>query len=308
MEMDINLLVTFAIEVLASLDAEVYANLSYFRAKTTLFDHLEAILRMFEGREKPAVTIEGKPYFIFSQAYIRRWAKEELDSGGTGERWQSHKIVLLDLGLVEKYVVTGPSDIPALNRIWNAATRKNRRPETLWTIPLYDTECLMRAEHIAGIYRNCRVSIAHLRKNTVIRFRGQAQADFLYWPDRRRIGEAEATVLSSCREAIRTAIRDKGYTTFKELKTRVRADLAGRPVFQQMLLQLLSPDKTERKDSYNALLGLILQEKNLLCLEVGCVYRQIRKEDRETLNLPETLRSWFIVPRQRTEDSELDNA
>lgn len=201
---------------------------------------------------------------------------------------------MLDIGLIKTYIVTGPSENPVLNRIWETARIQGQNSETLWTVPLYDDERLQRAESIAALYHQNRINVYHLRKNDIIRFRGQKRADWLYWPDCRVIGQDERLMLSYCHEAIRTAVQAKGYTTFAEMETMIRSFCTERLCFQP---QPLSSEETERQQPYWAILNLILQEKALLCHEVGCEYRQIRKTDRQELLLPENLTCWLIVPK-----------
>ena len=294
--MEIYMFIALALRVLPRLDPLVYPNLCYYRDKTTVIKHLEAVLHLFESQERPVVTIEDKAYFLFSQRYIRLWSKDEADCGGTHERWQAHKIFLMDLGLIETYTVTGQSDNPVLNQIWNKAKEKKQNCEQLWTIPFYDDDLLQQAERIAGLYHEYGINIAHLRKNVVIRFRGQKRANWLY-ADRRVINQAEKTMLEYCRTAIRLATAEKGYATFKEIEKRARAAHNGRPYYQQIMAELMHPEETEIRDPYTAALALILEEKALLCHEVGCTYRQIRKTDREELNIPKELKSWIIVPK-----------
>ena len=291
--MDIYMFIAIALDRLSNFDPITYPNLGYYRDRTTVFRHLETILHLFESKDRPVVTIDEKAYFLFSKRYIKQWSKEEADCGGTEERWQSHKIFLMDLGLIETYTVTGPSKDPVQNRIWSRAKMKKQKSETLWTIPLYDDNLLERAERIAGLYHEYGISISHLRKNVIIRFRGQKRANWLY-ADWRVIGAAEAKILAYCHKVIKEAVNTKGYTTFKEMETRVHALLTGRQYFQQRLAELLNPEEQRRLNQ--SILYLILQEKNLLCHEAGCVYRQIRKEDRDKLGIPNALKSWIIVP------------
>ena len=288
--------ICIALDRLASLDPTVYPNLSYYASTTTVFKRLTAILLLLQSKEKPVVTIGEKAYFLFSHQHIIRWGKEEIGCGSKEERWQSHKVFLLDLGLLETYCVTGETDHLVLLGIWKKAKAEGKTPETLWTVPLYDDERLANAEYVAGLYRSLGLSVSYLRKNVIIRFRGQARANWLY-SNYRKIGEEEQTLLSYCHEAIKSGIEAKGYTTFREVQTRVHAFCSGRPYFQQRMAELLNPEATERQKPYSETLKLILEEKRLLCHEVGCVYRQIRKEDRERLNLPDTLKSWIIVPK-----------
>lgn len=289
--------ISLALDILASLNPGVYPNLCHYASTTTVFKHLEAIMQLFQDQEKPVVTIEGKAYFLFSQKYIQQWSKAEMDCGGKEETWQSHKVFLLDLGLLKTYTVQKYTENAVLNRILDEAKRKKQRSETLWTIPLYDDVRLQEAERIAGLYHRYGISVAKLRKNVIIRFRGQTRANKLY-ADWRKINSIERTVIADCHEAITAAVEAKGYTTFKEMMTRVRAVHAGREYHQQRLAELLHPEETCTQDAYTASLILVLEEKALLCHEVGCIYRQIRKTDREALNLPTDLKSWIIVPEQ----------
>lgn len=284
------------LEKMRTLDPTIYPNLFYYKASSTAFKRLEALLRLFQSKDKPVVTIDEKAYFLYSQRHARRWSKREADCGGTEQRWQSHKVFLKDLGLIETYTVTGPDENPILNRIWETACNKQQCCETLWTVPLYNEDVLHRAEHIAGLYHERHISISDLRKNVVIRFRGKKHADWLYWPDLRDIGKEEKALLFYCREAIREAVETKGYTTFKEMITRVHAICNGRQYFQQMLAELLNPE--EQQNRYQSVLNLILEEKSLLCFETGCDYRRIRKQDRMELSLSPNLRSWIIVPKE----------
>ena len=283
------------LDILATLDSSVYSNLNHYRSKTTVFRHLTAILQLFQSRSKPVLTMNGKAYFLFSHDLIKKWSKKEEKIGGSNDVWQSHKIFLMDLGLIETYKVVGPDENPVLNRIWEKAKREKKHCETLWTIPLYDDGILRRAESIAGLYHEYGISVAHLRKNVIIRFRGQKRANWLY-ADWRIIGDPEKIMLTYCHEAIKIAISEKGYTTFKEMETRVCAMYKGREYYQQRLAELLYPKEADIRDTYTTALNFILEEKTLLCRETGCIYRQIRKTDRKELKLPKDLKCWIIVP------------
>ena len=289
-------ILSFNLDVLTDLDPEVYPNLSYYSTQTKVFQHLKAILKLFQSKDAPVATINGKPYYLYSHDHIKKWSKREEECGGTTERWQSHKVFLMDLGMIETCKTTRESQNPVQQRIWNRAKARKQNCETLWTVPLYDDTLLRRAESIAGLYRETGISVSHLRKNVVIRFRGQKRANWLY-ADRRVINQAEKTMLEYCRTAIKLATAKKGYATFKEIETRARAAHNGRPYYLQTMAELMHPEETEIRDPYTAALALILEEKMLLCHEVGCTYRQIRKTDREELNIPKDLKSWIIVPK-----------
>ena len=249
--MEIYMFIALALRVLPRLDPLVYPNLCYYRDKTTVIKHLEAVLHLFESQERPVVTIDGKAFFLFSQRYMRQWSKDEADCGGTHERWQSHKIFLMDLGLIETYTVTGQSDNPVLTQIWNKAKEKKQNCEQLWTIPFYDDDLLQQAERIAGLYHEYGINIAHLRKNVVIRFRGQKRANWLY-ADRRVINQAEKTMLEYCRTAIRLATAHPERTEILDYRSEAQLKRAS----QKALLKMQGPFFRLKKSCFSSILSM----------------------------------------------------
>ncbi len=289
--MDVFMNIGFALMVIASLESYSYPNLNYYNQNSTVFIHMKALLELLQNQTRPVVTVEGKGYFLFSQKHIRQWSRAIASCGGNNERWQSHKVWLKDLGLIDTIVVDGPNENPTLNRIWETARAKKRRPETLWHIPLLSAELLQYADKKAGKYRECHLRIAHLRKSIMIRLYDYRYANWLY-SDYRDISAEEKLLLQYCHDAIRGGVATKGYTTFKEVEVCVRALCSGRESYVQRLAELLDPN-----ESANKTLDLLLQDKGFLCYECGCTYRQITKADRDSLSLPENLRSWIITAR-----------
>ena len=80
------------LDKMRTLNPTIYPNLSYYKATSTVFKRLEALLRLFQSKDRPVVTIDGKAYFLHSQGHARRWSKKEADCGGDERRWQSHKV------------------------------------------------------------------------------------------------------------------------------------------------------------------------------------------------------------------------
>lgn len=291
---NIMMMIQLALDTIASLDPLQYGNLTWYREHTTVFRHLQGMLELFQSKENPVVTLNGKAYFLFAMEYL----KTNAGCGGTIKAWQSHKIFLTDLGLIETYVVNVPSSNPTINRIWETAQRKKQRCETLWTVPLYTPELLQHADEIAGLYRSAGISVSNIRKTVIVRFRGQDRANWLYWPNCRVIGDNEQMLLRYCNEAIQDGIASKGYTTFREVRERMIGFLIGRLLFRSSQEALADYEEIKREKALTRILDKILENKRFLCVENGCEYRQIRRSDREQYDIPLHLHCWIIVPAE----------
>ena len=89
--MDIYFYIQVALDTLATLDATLYPNLHYYCTKTSVFRHLDALLRLFQSKDKPVVYIEDKAFCSLRSIY------------GNGARWYKSAVDVQKAGSHTKY-------------------------------------------------------------------------------------------------------------------------------------------------------------------------------------------------------------
>lgn len=267
-------------EIISSLKADEYPELARLRKKTTVIAHLYALMAHMLTYSSPVWPDRGRQYFLFSERHLAAWNRM---NGGSGDitTWQSHKIFLLHASLIKTHVVIGEQTDAVLQRIWETAEANGRNSETLWSVPLYTPQVLKKAEQTALEYRENHVNLTHIRKNVIARVWGQRTADSLYRSSKHVISSEERYVEACLREAMKTAIKEKGFTTLEEILSRGL---------------VLCADPHSAQHNYREIVRKIMVQKRLLIDSSGCEYHPIRKKDR-VYAIPEDHKGFIITEK-----------
>lgn len=279
---NINQVINHNIKIISTLKEEEYPELTALRRRATVIRHLYDLMQHMLSYSAPLWPLNNKRYFLFSKSYLADWNKA---NGGSGDAstWQSHKTFLLHAGLIKTFSVTYDQQDPVLHRIWETAKCKGYRSETLWTVPLYTSNVLKRAERIALEYRENHVNLSHITKNTIARVWGQRTADKLYRSSKHIISSEQRFVEQCLQKAIQDALSIKGYTTVDEM-------------CNQSLDLCLKTGNGSRKE-YKKIIKCFLEQKRLMINRAGCEYHRIRNEDRR-LPIPADHKGFIITKKE----------
>lgn len=269
------------IEIITSLNEEVYPELVALRRKTTIIRHLYDLMQHMLSYSMPIWPTHNRQYFLFSKKQLSEWNKSN-GGGGDPVTWQSHKIFLLHAGLIKTHVVIGKQKDPVLQLIWEKAEQKGYRSETLWSVPLYTPTVLNKAEQIALEYRMYHVNKSHISKNTIARVWGQRIADGLYRNSKHIISYEERHVESCLQRAISEMIEKDGFATLENM-------------FDKGLALCMESGQETEKD-YKQIISKLLKQKRLLIDRAGYEYHPIRRCDRSYL-IPADHKGYIITKK-----------
>ena len=268
---------------IASLNQEMYPELTRIGRQTAVMKHLYAIMLHMQSYTSP---VWDKRYFLFSERHLAKWSLMHGISGDL-KTWQSHKVFLLHAGLIKTYVVIGEQEDPILQRIWETAMTNGHRSETLWTVPFYTPRVLNKAECMAKKYRENHVNLSHIRKNVIRRVWGRRTAESLYRSTTHGISNDEYFVEYCMTEAIKTQITQKGYTTVDEIYA------SG---LKMCLDKCTGPEGQEKMTEYKRIMDELFDQKRLFFGRHGYEYHPIRKKD-SSLAIPDDHKGFIITEK-----------
>lgn len=291
-------------EVLEALDSKAYPNLDWFLRKKKLLVRLEAIMDHMLSYLTPVWPSGNKRYYAFSMPYLKKWAKEKLNIAGSEMTWQGQVVFFEDAGLINRIRVTGPSQDPFLNSVWEQAIErtKNRnipiKTESLWTTKQYNPKLLSDAEEVAKIYRDADINLYHFTKSDMIRLRGKERSDRFYI-EKRNIMWEEDLVYDCMIRAINEIVDKKGYARPAEVEEKV-----ARMLDEQ--LHFTHPDRLrmdewtaddlkehEREKTFRKEIKKAMARKKTICHDCGCVYRQATLDMRAKYGIE--VPGWIII-------------
>ncbi len=284
--------------MLETLDEAAYPALAYYR-RQRVFDHLRGIMLNMLAHPYPQWKEPEPRFFSIAKGYLENWCKEQQGIPGSAMSWQGSLIFLKDCGLLKAYRPIGTENDPEIARILGGLHRMGaRRNITLWSVPRYTPDVLAKANRIADVYKVNRAKLSRMTKADVVRIRGQAQADRLFL-DGRKIGAEEAYVHDLYIRLLQERIDQQGYAVPDELIDSVW-DITWqeqRFVFYDPFTPPTMEEKAERERQAPYWWARKKMEGRTAQLagEIGCVYRPVRREDRERLQLPRDFRKWIIV-------------
>lgn len=297
--------------IIEELREEDYPALVWMLRKKHVQNRLMAIMNHMLSYPCPVWPLPNRKYYLFSMPYLREWAKENIGLGGSPMMWQGNSAFLEDAGLIARIHVTGPSQDPFLNSIWEKSVEKTEerkiqiKAEALWAVKPYTEDLLKEAEKIAEIYKNAQVSLCHYTKTDMERLRGPEVANRIY-RDGRHISGKERIVYGMMIEVINQFLDEKGYAKPAEVEETLQRLLEKR-------LKFTHPDKLrmnewtdaemneyKRERDYKREVKKVMARKNTICRkECGAVYGQATLEQRAKYGLKR--QAWIIA---RTTDTE----
>lgn len=255
-----------------------YPSLKHLKDRTKCIDSLRHLMNHMLSYSYPV----WKRYYLFSVAYVREWCRNKLGISQSIETWQSHIVLLSDMGLISRVRVTDLTDTddPVLNRIKQTAIEKSQqkgrfyRPQTLWSMPEYTSEVLEAANAVAKQYIDHHAAFSHISKTDVIRIRGQQIANKLYL-DGRTIGYEEKDVSDAIIAAVQMKVEEKGYTTRREVEREVNINF-----FAGIDHSYLNEEEIQTFNKYKRAVTKLLNRFRYVLSESKYEYGQATKEEK----------------------------
>lgn len=258
-----------------------------------VFEHLRVLMLNMLAHEVPEWEEAGM--FLITKWYLIRWAKEH-DFTGSEKAWQSHLVLLQDLGLVLFYrpVRTGEAD-PLQRMNVQRGISQGKKPSTYRSVPFFTEELLRTADRIAGQYRG--VKATRITKKLVARSRGQRVADALYLDDRKESLQSDYVMRVYVR-TITQRTSESGYAlpeeVFKEAEREIEKDVG---YWDFNWFDDSNAEKVNAMQMYRHDMEEYRQQKAFLAESAGCEYRALSKEEKRRLGLPSGFRKWAFIPK-----------
>lgn len=279
---------------------DAYPELSRFSRgrRKQVFEHLRAVMMNMLEHEVPEW--RRNDMFLVTNDYIQQWAKSNLHVAGSRISWQSHLILLQDLGLITAFRATRanlPDKTQTIN--YDRSRRLGGKASTFRSVPLYTDEVLGKAEKIAAAYKEANVG--HLTKESVAVLRGQEVANRLYLDSRVESSQSE-WVRQTYMDAIIAAAQGKGYASVDEVYAKTMAQIRKTEPIGD--IDLYSPIKAEeskrlqRRRLYEHDLKKWADKKSVVADMAGYEYRPLRNDEKAALGLPTNFRKWVFVPKR----------
>lgn len=232
--------------VLDSFEDEKYPTLAKCR-RQRVFQHLIGIMLNMLAHEFPLYLEHTQRYFIIGKLQLEDWCKRYGIPGST-KSWQGSLVFLKDCGLIKCFRPVGDITTPSLSHNYKNIVPISGKYPTMRSVPRYNDDVLMHAEHIARIYYEKHITLAKLTKTDVIRCRGQRIADLLYL-DGRTICEEEMYVYELYKNTMIHFVNIHGYARKDEILDQVK-----REMFREKHFQLIMQDhilnEEERNECY----------------------------------------------------------
>ncbi len=277
---DIYYIIDENIDIINCLNPEEYPELCRLKEKTTVIQHLYAILQRMQAYSRPIWPIGRERYFLFSVGKLREWAMG-MNYTGSIQAWQSHKILLQHAGLIQTYIAIGEQTDPILKRIVQVAESKGYRSETLWTTRLYTPTILKQAEHIIREYCEKHINLTHITKNVISRTWSPEIASSLY-RSKHIISSVERAVYSCLIQTMNKILDDQEYTTVPMITSETATEFENR--YPAIITQ----------QECIAIISKLLEQKRYIFNNNGCEYHPIRKVDRK-FNIPDRSNGYIIT-------------
>lgn len=284
------------LDIIENLDPEKYPILTYY-SKQKVFSHLEGLMRNMLSHPYPVWPENNPSYFVIGNDYLENWCKDH-GIGGSSKSIQGSLMFLRIIGLVKVFRPAANYHDPVVDKIISRIRYdRGGRKISFRTVPYYSEDVLREAEKHAKLYYDKRINISKLSKTDVIHVEGQEAAD-RYYMSSTTVSNAEAYVDSVCFAVIQEAIETQGYALFadviSEAKKRVYSSLhQWEPEF----------DTTEDQAQYEQIekcrkaFRKFEERKRAKAAQQGLIYRQIKNEDREAMNISPDVRSWIFTKK-----------
>ena len=290
--MDITATIVANLDILDHLSAETTPILFRLKETTSIIKHLRGFMLHMLSYSYPVWPEHQPRFYLFSKQHLKTWCNGQGITGSINS-WQSHLIFLADCKLITFFRPTSPSADPVINKIWQRSASRGElycRAETLWSVPDYTPDLLSYAERVAAEYTESRINLSHLTKEEVIRVRGQAIANSLYLDARTQKNET-IRAYALAKQSLLRQIRTRNYGLVDDI---------WQDVWRAFLLDRVSPFTQENdvtNSKYNAL-QKIMNSKQSLASDCGCIYRQSTRNERTALGLPTSFSKWLFLPRE----------
>ena len=137
----------------------------------------------------------------------------------------------------------------------------------------------------------------NIRNGKDIAVEGQERAD-RYYLSSLKVSNAESEVDDTCFNVIKSEVAEKGYALVDEVIQRARR-IIGPDKYKPLLTfeNIRKEIEEERifRQRYDRAFKKFTEHKKAKAEQIGMVYRQIRKEDREAMNIPPEVTCWIIT-------------
>lgn len=210
-EMDQQSIIRENIKIINTITAEEYPALFRLFKRTSIRAHLIQLLEYMQERPYPReMDNAGRGYWTAAISFLCN------KHGGTIEARQSHTIFLIDAGLIQRSKPNSKTRLAGMAEAYHEAVKTQKTPPSFYSVEKYTEELLNKAEVVAAHYKAHRIRMSHIKKIDVIMASGQRRANEVY-ADFRTISQREMQGLELAAEAIKTAIKEKGYATPEDM-------------------------------------------------------------------------------------------
>ena len=217
--------------------------------------------------------------FFKQKKYLDRWGHERGIPGSTFS-WQSHIIFLTDTGLIKKFVTDNPSG-----------------RQTYRSIPRYTSQVLQDAEEKAKAYIESGINLYIFTKSDVIRVSGEERADYLYLGDDRIISAIENEVRDAFIMTVKTILNEKGYVIPSKVVEIVEHTIMEKYRYDPFD-ENVTPEQEHNYVTACRQINHLKERFNQLTKEVPCQWRELTKEEKESLQLPPRFRKKVFIRQQ----------
>ena len=286
------------LSVIESINPETYPILFYY-SKQKVFRHLKGLMLNMLAHPYPIWPEDNPLFFAIGNNYLENWCKD-IGIEGSNKSIQGSLMFLRICGLVIAFRPNKSHQDQVMVNLQNRIRRGDApRALTYRTVPFYTDQVLHDAELMAKRFYDRKIIIAKLSKTDVISVLGQEEADKLYLSGF-KVSETENYVDNVFFSIMLADVQQQGYTLFDSVKQRVWETIRSECGFKFIDPFSVQTEEErlemERQRQYSNAVKKFEERKSAKATNIGLIYRQISKVDRERLNIPPEIKCWFFVP------------